>query len=306
MPAWVFSGRSSTIKNTYFIIYLVNFPVSAPDLAKKLELFSPYSWYQDGINAENKSHCIIVLCMIVYVTIMLTFNLLNVLHLKCHKSESAPYIDALMLMQHFHVAVAGCEVIAFSYWNLNAGLLLWLEYFHIVVLVLLENDVNTSSIAAWWIDKWCVDKNSGSMKGKKEIHVCNEAEWGLTRSTGFSFCLYHLKCQRQQQHKAVFVFLFSHVWFNACRWISYLCLCVSGRLGLFPGIITYYQPLPISPDAVSEMTAQRESCRMTQTHTARQQARPTQGKLGPCDGGGRRAAWGQVKWSLRRWVSSGG
>lgn len=87
----------------------------------------------------------------------------------------------------------------------------------------------------------------------------------------------------------VFVFVFSHT--PAFMYVGgYLCLCVRRRLGLFPGIITYYQPLPISPDAAAEMTAQRESCRMTQTHTARQLAWPTQGKLGLCDGGERRAA----------------
>uniref|UniRef100_A0AAQ4Q4L6 Transmembrane protein 268 n=1 Tax=Gasterosteus aculeatus aculeatus TaxID=481459 RepID=A0AAQ4Q4L6_GASAC len=42
--------------------------------------------------------------------------------------------------------------------------------------------------------------------------------------------------------------------------------------------LTDYQRLPISPAAVAEMTAQRESCRMTQTHTARQRARLTQAR----------------------------
>ncbi|KAI9540051.1 hypothetical protein NQZ68_001985 [Dissostichus eleginoides] len=44
-------------------------------------------------------------------------------------------------------------------------------------------------------------------------------------------------------------------------------------------VSSYYQRLPISPGAVAEVTAQRESCRMTQ-HTARQSAWLTREKLG--------------------------
>lgn len=88
----------------------------------------------------------------------------------------------------------------------------------------------------------------------------------------------------------VFVFAVSHLWFYVCGWIRYQCVRVCRMLGLLLSIITHYQPLPISPDAAAEMTAQRESRRMTQTHAARQPAWPTLGKLGLCDGGERRAA----------------
>lgn len=59
---------------------------------------------------------------------------------------------------------------------------------------------------------------------------------------------------------------------------SSMCLCLLESGGLFPSIIIpHFQPLSISSDAATEMTAQQESHRMTQTHTARQSLRQTRG-----------------------------
>ena len=135
------------------------------------------------------------------------------------------------------------------------------------------------------------------------MQLCNDAERGLTRIIGFSFLAVSPQMSPTAQNQSVFVFVFSHLWFYVCRWIWYPYICVCRTLCF----LTYNrQRLPISPGAASEMTAQRASCRMTQTHTARQPAWLTRGELGLCDGGERRAAWGQVKWSQRHWLSSGG
>lgn len=116
--------------------------------------------------------------------------------------------------------------------------------------------------------------------------------------------------QRWEEEKTVGAWRDRKIW---CRRgggfhiYAFLCLLEAELYSaLSPGIITRFQPVPISPGAATETTAQRENGRMAQTLTARDSQRGKPGAVGLCDGGETSAAWGQVKWSQRCWVSSGG
>lgn len=56
-----------------------------------------------------------------------------------------------------------------------------------------------------------------------------------------------------------------------------ILFCASTPAVLLPRILKYFQTSPINPDVGAEMTAQRESSKMTQTQTARQPVWPTRG-----------------------------
>lgn len=99
---------------------------------------------------------------------------------------------------------------------------------------------------------------------KNDLHDCFR---GIAASTALLVLLFPLSLEGNTfTPLTLCVLAFFRFWFAPCTYISASASVFPGsRPELFP---TFFEPMPISPEAVTEMTTRRKSCRMTPTPTA--------------------------------------
>ena len=125
-------------------------------------------------------------------------------------------------------------------------------------------------------------KHEGEVQDSPSVQVFNDAEWGLTRTIGFSFqdvlSQMSAAAAAAAQNPSVFVFslLTPFGFMRVGGLVIYaFCVCTGGRLFYFPGIIMYYQLFTHQSQWLSWDDRSRG---MTQTHTARKPAWPDPGR----------------------------
>lgn len=155
------------------------------------------------------------------------------------------------------------------------------------------------STIAWRIDKWCVEKNSGSMKGKEDLRV------NMNHELALDVCLYYLKCQRQHKAMCICFCVLAPLVFTCVGGLVINAFVFAGGWVYFPALlhITSHYPSVLK---LRLRWQPSERAAGWHKHTQRGSQRGKPEAMGLCDGGEKRAAWGQVKWSQRCWVSSGG